>query len=807
MLEQSVIPNRDIIFQVINTLPDAAFCLDKNNRVVCGNRLLAELLNTEPHHLINKHLAELIQIIDEEGETNLDFFLCEQMQKSNRINVAAITKTANTLPITFNATPLSLTNVAGDLIIATIHAEKTHSLSTWLDKINNSIVNNLNCGIFISNFSKEGQHGGFAYVNDYACEYLGYTREELLKLNARTINPQGNVETIKAIGRHLNRNGHAEFDAIHLSKNGNHNAAHIVAKRFIIDDKYYLLSIARYDDEAKSHGIEESRIGRLLEYSFDEIYIFDSVNLRLSQTNSGALDNLGYSKKEITQLTITDILPDLSVNAFRGLTEPLIDGKKQQIIFEATLKRKDGTTYPVEIRLLLSHSEVPPVFLANVQDISERKRTEQHLTFLANYDSLTGLPNRSMFLDRLNMSAENSKRTETLTAVIFLDLDGFKFINDTLGHDTGDKLIIEVGKRLTSCVRKSDTVARLGGDEFTVILTNIKHIDSINVLAEKIINSIAEPFVLNAHTVQTTCSLGITIYPFADSDNAYSLIKQADTAMYQAKASGKNNYKFYESTLAANEINRRQLEHELKQALTRNEFEIHYQPRVELQSRKIIGAEALIRWKNKNYNNLSPAVFIPILETTGQIHEVDLWVMNTACQQLQQWLLIDNNFKISVNLSARQFESGKLPENLRQILQNTQVPAHNLEIEITEGVLISKTKEAEQTLQVLKEIGVSISLDDFGSGYSSLSYLKQFPIDRLKIDRSFVMDLHQNKDSTAIVEAIISLANTLKLSVTAEGIETEEQAAFLTALYCNEGQGYYFGRPMNVKQFEGLLCK
>ncbi|KPJ94044.1 MAG: hypothetical protein AMJ53_06100, partial [Gammaproteobacteria bacterium SG8_11] len=530
-----------------------------------------------------------------------------------------------------------------------------------------------------------------------------------------------------------------------------------------------------------------------------------SESLRFLQVNQGALNNLGYSSKEIQQLTVTEIKPEISEDDFRKLTKPLFDGSRSRIIFETIHRRRDGSVYPVEIRLQLSHSEVPPVFLANVQDITERKKAESHLQFLANYDSLTGLPNRSLFLDRLSMAIEHSKRTNTLTALIYLDMDEFKTINDTLGHLAGDELLRQVAKRLQGCARKSDTVARLGGDEFTVIVSNLNNTAGVEMVVKKIIESINAPFHISGQDLMVSTSLGVTFFPFSDKDDVYTLVKQADSAMYQAKRRGKNTFEFYTAQLWQSEIRRVKVEHAVKNALALGQLEVFYQPRVNLLNSKIVGAEALLRFNHPDLGMVSPSEFIPIVEKLNLINDIGEWVLLQACKQLRLWLANNIDFRMSVNVSARQLDSDRFVTQLQKVLDDTGICPNNLEIEITEGVLVSQSEQASNALLAIKSMGVKISLDDFGSGYSSLNYLKRFAINVLKIDRSFVMDIGKNLDSEVIVQAVIGLAKNLNLEVTAEGIETNFQLQFLKDSGCHEGQGYYFSKPITSNQLEKML--
>ena len=795
----------NIIQDFINSIPSPALCVNKLLSVQACNGEFAKLFGstscTCPLKTILFTSSYTTESTDADAEISIQLLMQNNVQQFLLLNTKK-----ELVSVTIQFSPIKLGGLEDYFLL--ILQPYIAQDSSDLFEIYKSVFNRLNRGIFISNFNADGkgQHGHFVEVNDVACQQLGYSRGELLKMNARSINPNSNAEAIKAIGRNLKRDGEAQFHAIHVGKDGKHHSVNVIAKLIYANDNTYVLSICDYqDNSSQTVDIERSRFGRLMELSWDEIYVFATETLIIDQANTGALDNLGYSRYEINQLKITDLLQDISENTFKRLTKSLFDGSKSQVVLESVFQRKDGTEYPVEIRIQLSHSEVPPIYLANVQNISERKATENNLLFLANHDSLTGLFNRNMFMSKLNEAIEQCKRSETLMAVLFLDLDGFKYINDTMGHDTGDKLIQETAKRLTDSVRNTDIVSRMGGDEFTAILTNIKHTSDIITVAKKIIKNIAAPCKLNGHHIQTTCSLGITVYPFTDADNAYTLTKQADTAMYQAKDMGKNTYSFFAATLAQQERNLRQLESDLKTALKENQYKVYFQSKVNLETREIYGAEALIRWPNEKYPNISPADFIPILEASDQIKQVDMWVFHQTCSQLKQWLNVNPELVISINLSAKHFSSKTLVKDIKKILKETGVPAQNLEIEITEGVLISKTQHAEKLLRELKALGFNISLDDFGSGYSSLSYLKQLPINRLKIDRAFVYDLENNKDSRMIIEAIVNLADSMDLSVIAEGIETESQVNVLTELNCFEGQGYLFSKPCPADDFFKLL--
>lgn len=663
----------------------------------------------------------------------------------------------------------------------------------------------LNDAVFLAPLSEDGIHGDFVAVNDVACRRLGYSREELLNMNARNLNPSANLERTKLFGRNIRREGIVMLEAIHVAKDGTHIPVGVTARLIHHQGQDYVLSVVRDLRETQQLKSSEALFGRLMDHSWDEIYVFNSESLQILQANQGALDNLGYSLNEMRQSRITDIETELSAEELAELTRPLFSGKQARIIIETLHRRKNGSTYPVEVRLQLSHSEVPPLFMAIVQDITRRKETESRLNYLANFDSLTGLPNRSLFMQNLDYAMALARRTDTLLALIFIDLDGFKFINDTYGHDVGDKLLTEVGKRLKKIMRKTDFVARPGGDEFTVIVTNLRQINGLDVVGENILKGLAEPYELDGIIVNVTPSLGSTVYPFSDQDDSLQLIKQADTAMYQAKKSGKNNHKYYTASLAAQEYRREKIQDALKFVLNQNELYLAYQPRVDLRSMKIVGVEALMRWQHPEMGNITPDEFIPVMDNSGFINEASLWLVEESFSQLREWLRVNPEFKLSINVSARQFENGTVVDDIREAMARHGIDASNLEVEITEGALISRTEEATEILESLRALGITISLDDFGSGYSSLNYLKQFPINVLKIDRSFINDLEQNRESTVITETIIQLAHSLNLTITAEGIETEAQLQFLQRRQCDEGQGFYFERPVAAERISELV--
>jgi diguanylate cyclase (GGDEF)-like protein/PAS domain S-box-containing protein len=440
-----------------------------------------------------------------------------------------------------------------------------------------------------------------------------------------------------------------------------------------------------------------------------------------------------------------------------------------------------------------------------MRDITDRKEANDRLNYLAQYDSLTDLPNRGLFQDRLEHGLAQAKRNGCSAAVLFIDLDRFKIVNDTLGHGIGDKLLLQVAARLSGCTRTGDTVGRFGGDEFGVILLDLVKPEAAAVVAQKINDALARPFDLDGHRTFISASIGITLYP-ADATDPATLNMNADAAMYRAKEAGRNTYRFFTREMNERAMQRMQMEASMRRALERGEFLLHYQPKVDLASGAICGMEALLRWAHPKKGLVSPAEFVPVLEETGLIVPAGEWVTREACRQIAAWQQAGLEAPhVAVNLSARQFRQKNLEEMVRAILAETGVAPALLQFEITESLLMNDPDGAVRTLLALRNAGVLLSVDDFGTGYSSLAYLKHFPLDALKIDRAFISDIVTNPGDASITLAVISLAHSLKLKVVAEGVETEAQLDLLTRYACDQMQGYYFSRPVAAAEMGAML--
>jgi diguanylate cyclase (GGDEF)-like protein/PAS domain S-box-containing protein len=527
--------------------------------------------------------------------------------------------------------------------------------------------------------------------------------------------------------------------------------------------------------------------------------------------NAVAEDMTGWSGSEAVGLDVAEVfvridedtravVPSPATGAYRGDRTP--GARSSGLLLIGKGKRE----FPIE-------SSVSPIISDGVvsgwvivfRDVSAALAMAEQMTHSFEHDSLTGLPNRLLLKDRIDQAIATAPRHERQVAVLFLDLDGFKYINDSLGHPTGDKLLQSIAKRLVGCVRTSDTVSRQGGDEFVVLLTESRQWEDAVVVAERILKAVAQSHPIDNHDLHVTTSIGVSVYP-DDGEDAETLIRNADIAMYQAKEKGRNSYQFFKPAMNVRAVERQSIESSLRSAVKNGEFVLRYQPKVDLQTGLITGAEALIRWNHPLRGELAPGMFVSIAEDSGLIRQIGRWVLREACEQARAWL--DEGLppiSIAVNVSAVELSDETYVQRLYATLSETGMDPSNLELELTESVLMRHAHSAAIILQALRKTGIQVALDDFGTGYSSLSYLRDFPIDSLKIDRSFVDEVTSVVEDTSIVKAVISMARNLGLRVVAEGVENMDQLEFLRAQACDEAQGYFFSRPVDPDAFAELL--
>jgi|KBSMisStandDraft_5_1062788.scaffolds.fasta_scaffold08315_2 diguanylate cyclase (GGDEF)-like protein/PAS domain S-box-containing protein len=575
-----------------------------------------------------------------------------------------------------------------------------------------------------------------------------------------------------------------------------------------------LLRALRYAIERKTMEealfVEKERAQVTLNCIGDAVACTDSSG-NITFLNLVAEKMTGWSLTEASGLPMSGVLRILDASSRETTPNPMemAVGQNQTVHLplNSILIRRDGFEIPIEDSVSPIHDRegLPTGAVIVFRDVSAARAMALQIVHSAQHDFLTGLPNRMLLNDRLSQAITLAPRHFKKVAILFLDLDGFKHINDSLGHPTGDKLLQSIAKRLVECVRGSDTVSRQGGDEFVVLLSEVERSEDTAITARRMLQAVAESHSIDQHDLHVTTSIGVSVYP-DDGLDAETLIKNADTAMYQAKENGRQSYQFFKPAMNVRAVERQAIEESLRRALERQEFAIHYQPKVNLKTGAITGAEALLRWTHPVRGAIPPAQFIPVAEDCGLILPIGRWVLREACQQARAW--VDAGLPLAtmaVNISAMEFRNDAFLQGVFSVLGDTGLSPEFLELELTESVLMKHAETTESILRTLRARGVQLAVDDFGTGYSSLSYLRKFPIDALKIDQSFVRQITTSPDETTIVTAVISMGRSLKLRVVAEGVETPQELAFLQAHQCDEAQGYYFGRPMIAGQFARLL--
>jgi len=528
--------------------------------------------------------------------------------------------------------------------------------------------------------------------------------------------------------------------------------------------------------------------------------------------NLVAVTLTGWSFPEANGRPIAEVLQFIHAITREAISDPMERvmerNRTSHLPSDSILVRRDGSEVPIEDSVSPIRNREREVIGAVIvfRDVSAARAMSDQIAHSAEHDFLTGLPNRLLLNDRVSQAIALGQRHSYQVAVLFLDIDGFKHINDSLGHAIGDKLLQSISERLVGCIRAVDTVSRQGGDEFVMLLPAVENAQDAALAARRMLAAIAEAHNIDNHDLHVTASIGISVYP-EDGLDVATLIQNADTAMYQAKENGRQSYQFFEVAMNVRAVERQSIEESLRRAVERNEFVLHYQPKINLQTRAITGAEALIRWTHPTRGAVSPAQFIPVAEDCGLILPIGDWVLREACTQARAWVDAGlPEISMAVNVSAMQFQQEGFLKGVFDILQETGFDAHFLEIEVTESALMKRAEVTALVLQMLRGGGVTVAIDDFGTGYSSLSYLRKFPLDALKIDQSFVRQITTTPKETTIVSAIISMAKNLNLRVVAEGVETAEELAFLEAHDCEEAQGYYFSRPVPAEQFAALLA-
>lgn len=582
-----------------------------------------------------------------------------------------------------------------------------------------------------------------------------------------------------------------------FSKEYNNNF--ILTTRLLYENKVLLENLEKEKNKLNN------RLGRILNDSSTETFIADAETLNCLQVNQGAIENLGYSKDEFTGINLLDIFTDLDRKSLTALLAPLYNDWWKVVVHYGVNRRKDGSTYPIEARLQLSTLDVPHIIVASVQNITERKNWEEKLIYQANYDQLTGLFNRHYMQSYMHSAFTRARRYKKKVALLYMDLDNFKNINDTLGHDIGDELLKHTANRISSLLRESDTASRTGGDEFTVVLESLEENASAEVVARKLVTMFQEPFTIKGQEIYCSVSIGISIYP-DDGTSLDQIMQNADMAMSQAKNNGRNKFCFFSNEMRRFLEDQVLISNHLRFSLANDELSIFFQPKIDISRNRIVGAEALLRWHNPELGDISADVFIPLAEKLGLISELGTWVLEGACKEAMRWQEFSSEkLKVSVNVSPQQFRTGILLLAVERALMLSGLPADRLELEITENLLMHDSDKPLTILNALHDQGISLALDDFGTGYSSLNYLRHFPLQVLKIDRSFIGDLETSENSRALVDAIIAMSHSLELEIVAEGVENNNQLDFLRQRGVKIIQGYLFSPPVSADKFLSLL--
>jgi diguanylate cyclase (GGDEF)-like protein/PAS domain S-box-containing protein len=544
-----------------------------------------------------------------------------------------------------------------------------------------------------------------------------------------------------------------------------------------------------------------------LDNTLDSIFIFDPKTFKISYTNTGALQQLNLKRNQLNSKPILNLLDKASQVSFREKVAHVVKSKVRSAVFEINFLLKSKEKIPAEIMLKYVASTGQPAHLLGiVRDLSERKKSEERIKHAAFHDALTGLPNRLLFNQHLTALLEEAEREQKKFAVMFLDLDRFKFINDILGHVGGDDLLREAARRLRQSIKKGDFVSRLGGDEFVVLLQNLKQEKDSDLIARRIIEAFQAPFKLGGQEIYVNVSIGISTYP-RDGGDAVRLLKNADNALYRVKQEGGNSFKHYHEGIVIPEVNRMELEKHLRRAIKNKELALYYQPIYNIKNRRLVSAEALIRWDHPNMGLILPADFISQAEESGLIVPLGKWIFEQACKQAKIWLKAGHAIPVSVNISPRQLLQQNLTAEVKAILKQYKLPAHLLELELTENFLIQNMDVSIEILKQFRRLGLKVYIDDFGTGYASLNYLKRLPVDFIKIDQSFVHGSGAGLQDAGIIKAIVSLAHHLKLQVVGEGVENPAQAEFLKRAKCDLVQGNFYAKPLSAEKFTRLLEK
>jgi diguanylate cyclase (GGDEF)-like protein/PAS domain S-box-containing protein len=782
--------------QILGTMKGSVIVVDLEGKIRVANRAASAMLGYPDSALLGKHIRSIVS--PEENLTTgqllhslgvLEQNMAWRTASGARIDVLATSSfvrddSGNPVGIVYAATDVTERRRAEQALRESEHRYRTlfegNPLPMW--------VYDYDTLTFIA-------------VNEAAVQHYGYAKDEFLRMTIEDIRPAEELPKLRDLldGR---RDRNEPRIVKHRKRNGQAFDAEITSFEFLSGGRRSRLVISvdvterRRAEERLRESEERYRL--LFERNLAGVYR-TTIDGRILDVNDAIARMFGYRDREELLAETAYSLYTAEEDRNRVMAQLREHGRVSN--HEVRMRRRDGTPlWVIESMTLLDGG----VIEGTIVDITDRKTAQEQMEYQAYHDALTGLPNRLLFRDRIDIALAHAKRHRTAAAVMFLDLDQFKLVNDSLGHTVGDALLQEVATRLVHSIRADDTVARMGGDEFTVLLTDVKDSSASAVVAQKLLDAISQPMLIDGHELYVTTSIGIARSP-EDGTDAETLLKRADNAMYRAKEAGRNNFQFTTATSQDTTSERLQIERSLHHAIEREEFVVHYQPMTNLLTGSVVGAEALIRWNHPERGLMTPDDFIPIAEESGQILSIGEWVLRTAVKQMKAWHGEHGPLRVAVNLSARQFQQRDLTTMIEQALKEHDYPPELLDIEITESTAMQNADVSLAVMKRLRAMGVRISIDDFGTGYSSLSYLKRFPIDTVKIDQNFVRDLSDASNDGAIITAVISMARALNLRVVAEGVETEAQMAFLRRENCEVVQGFLHSKPVSAAEFETSL--
>jgi diguanylate cyclase (GGDEF)-like protein/PAS domain S-box-containing protein len=787
---------------IVECSEDAIIGKTMDGLITSWNRAAEKMYGYTAAEAIGRHLSLLLPP-ERQAETRA---LMERIGNGlpvECLETQRLTKAGCVLDVSLSISPIrdakgqitGASAIARDITLRKRSEEQLKLQSAALEAAANAIV--------ITDFD-----GTIVWVNRAFTVMTGYSEKEVLGKNPRLLKSEEQPESYYAtLWSTISSGAVWKGEIVNRRKDGTTYIEEMTitpVTRNVSNpaNKYFVAITQDISERKRSEEMlqnSENKYRVLFEDAADANWLMDETGFL--DCNSAALEMFGYSAgapmlhpADISPPNQPDGTPSRTA-ADQKIADAFLHGKKR---FEWLHQRKNGNVFPAEVCLTALTLSGRPTLLATVRDITDRKVAEARIQYLAYYDALTGLPNRTLLQDRLAKTLAGARRQKDKVALLFLDLDGFKNINDSLGHSVGDLLLQEVAERLKTWGREQDTVARLGGDEFLIMLTNVTDVPDAAVAAERLMDAMTAEFVVQGHLLKVSCSIGISIFPEHGKD-CDTLIKNADAAMYNAKECGRNNFRFFTEDMNTQVVERLTLENSLRLALEREELFLVYQPQMDMATRKVTGLEALLRWQHPELGLVPPDKFIRIAENSGLIVPIGEWVLRTACAQAQQWQQEGlPAVTVAVNVSAIQFRQEGFCGLIRNVLCDTGLAPQYLELELTESLLLANADLMLSVIQELKAMGLTLAIDDFGTGYSSFSYLRQFRVSKLKIDRSFIRDVAVNADDAAITAAIISIAKSLKLKVIAEGVENEAQMTFLRAHQCDEIQGYYFSKPLAV---------